>query len=103
MTTALLTVRRIRAAELFVGRQRAGAAVGEGSDRSRASPEQEVEQRDRVGDVGVTVPVRVERGKAARFACSAEHIVQRAGGVGDVDKAAFRKPPSVGIYPFFAA
>ncbi len=81
MTAALLTVRRIRAAEF----QRAGAAVGEGIDRRRSSAEQEVEQRDGVGDVDVVIPVRVERGHATRLGCLREQPVEGAGRVGDID------------------
>ncbi len=87
MTTALLTVRRIRAAKLFVGRQRAGAAIGEGRDRRWSPGEQEIEQRRRVGDIDVAVPVRVERGHATGLGRSREEPVESASCVGNVDLA----------------
>ena len=87
MTTALLADRRIRAAELLVGRQHAGAAVGEGPNWGGPSPEQEIEQVGRVGDIGRVVAVRVRHGNAAGSRAAEEEPVERTHGVGDVDRA----------------
>ena len=84
MTTTLLTVGQVRAAQCFVGRQHAGAAAGEGLNRSRPSREQVIEQGHRVGDVYRLVPVGVERSDTTHHGASLEQPVQGAGGVGDV-------------------
>ncbi len=85
VTTTLLTGLRIRAAELRVGRQHAGAAVGEGLDWRSPSREQEIEEEHGVADVDVFVPIRVERGDATGLGWSREQPVEGALSVGEVD------------------
>ena len=101
MTTALLTVRRVRAAELCVYRQHAGAAVGEGIDwcissRSSAAPivtlglpflcpahlqarEGWAMQEVRVGRVRSAFP----KGRAGGSR-SQEEVTQQGHGIGDL-------------------
>ena len=87
MTTALLTVRRIRATEISVGRQRAGAAIGERRDRRRASGEEVIEQIGRVCNVRRVVAVRVRGGDAAGGCYTDKQPVEDAHAVCDVDLA----------------